>query len=149
MVWGKEVPATVGVSPGATLGGKPKTVSASPGRRTLADELSPFTGARTPPFPGFEASCPGGFPPSSRMAQQSQLPQIPTPDVRNDSIVGIVEVYSARDVNVADGKLQVQSHSPTQAKEWLEWGAHHLLPVWQKVWRSRAGSPRRRVGLRG
>jgi hypothetical protein len=37
----------------------------------LADELSPFTGARTPPFPGFEASCPGGFPPSSRMAQRS------------------------------------------------------------------------------
>src|ERR1700733_1029137 len=98
MVWGKEVPTTVGLSlgltlegltleegtlEGAALGGKPKMVSASLGRRTLADELSPFTGARTPPFPGFEASCPGGFPPSSRIAQQSQLQQIPTPDVSN------------------------------------------------------------------
>src|SRR5580692_3311982 len=88
--------ATLGGAPkrvSATLGGGvPKRVSASLGRRTLADELSPFTGARTPPLPGFEASCPGGSPPCSRMTQQPQLRKEPTPDVTNDSIAGLVAV---------------------------------------------------------
>src|ERR1700679_3130113 len=94
MVWGKEVPTTVGLSLGAAMGGTPKMVSASLGRRTLADELSPFTGARTPPLPGFEASCPGGFPPCSRMTQRPQLRKDPRLTC-NDSIAGIVAVYSA------------------------------------------------------
>jgi hypothetical protein len=33
---------------------------------------------------------------------------------------------------VANGKLQIESHYPTQAKGRLEWGTQHFLPVWQK-----------------
>jgi hypothetical protein len=34
---------------------------------------------------------------------------------------------------VANGKWPIESHYPTQAKERLEWGTQHLLPVWQKL----------------
>src|SRR5271155_1613044 len=67
MVREKELPTMVGLSLGLVFGGKPKIVSASFGGRALADELSPFKGVRTPPFPALEASCPGGLPPSSGM----------------------------------------------------------------------------------
>jgi hypothetical protein len=32
---------------------------------------------------------------------------------------------------VANEKRHIESHYPTQAKERLEWGTQHLLPVWQ------------------
>ena len=63
---------SLGLGLGFLLGGKPNIVSASLGTCAFADELSPFTGARTPPLPGFETSCPGGLPPSSRMTQRPQ-----------------------------------------------------------------------------
>ena len=43
-----------------------------------------------------------------------------------------MRTFSFSHAGVANGKWRIDSRYPTQAKERLEWGTHHLLLVWQK-----------------
>ena len=36
-------------------------------------------------------------------------------------------------VGLANGRRQIESRYPTQAKVRLEWGTQHLLPMWQEL----------------
>jgi hypothetical protein len=45
---------------------------------------------------------------------------------------------------LANGRRQIESRYPTQAKVRLEWGTQHLLPVWKKnLWCAQSVTPLR------